>query len=156
MRYTHSKRPRIISMENQDSNQKVPALADRFEKGADAVQIADAMVAIWREISTALCPIIGQRGVAALYKRSVRLASRDHLWLNHVSEGTPATLDITTLKSVLAEQSAVAAAAGGDAVLNTFYELLAVLIGDSLTQRLLCSVWGNSSDSSTFKQDHPS
>ena len=49
--------------------------------GADAVQIADAAVAIWARVHAALAPLIGQRGSAALYKRSLHLARADYSWL---------------------------------------------------------------------------
>jgi len=142
-------------MENQINDLKIATSAERFEKGADAVQIADAIVSTWQEISAALCPIIGQRGVTALYKRSLHLTSRTHPWLSRMPESASPTLDFTALKSTLAKQSSADADAGGDALLQIFQELLSVLIGSSLTERLLHSAWANSSDSSTFKQDHP-
>ena len=48
---------------------------------AEVVSIADAIVSTWREIALALGPIIGRGGVAALYRRSLYLAVREHPWL---------------------------------------------------------------------------
>jgi hypothetical protein len=53
---------------------------------------------------------------------------------------------------VLAQRSSAEAAAGGSTFLNTFHELLASLIGPSLTKRLLRSVWEPPS-SGTAAQD---
>lgn len=140
-------------MENQSSDQLAATLVNRFENGADVVQIADVIISTWQEISAALCPIIGQRGVVALYNRSLHLTSRTHLWLRSMPECTPTAIDFAALKSILTQQSSADAAAGGDSLLQTFQELLSVLIGHSLTARLLDSARANSSDSSTLKQD---
>ena len=104
---------------------------------ASAAQIADAMVATWREIDTALAPIIGSKAVAALYKRSLHLTGRTHAWLAGAHEGAQAAIDLEALKSVVARQSNADAALGSSALLQTFNQLLSSLIGRSLTERLL-------------------
>lgn len=111
----------------------------------DARQIADAIISTWQEIEAALSPIIGTRGVAALYARSLKMTQTTHPWLPKLSEGVPSTMDVERLRTVLAQQDADRAAAGGRAHLHRFYELLASLVGSPLTGRLLHSVWDNSS-----------
>lgn len=86
-------------------------------------------------------PIIGQRGVAALYHRSLKLTARSHPWLAVVPAGPLADADLAALKAAFTRQSAEAAVAGGDVLFETFRELLASLVGDPLTERLLRSVW---------------
>ena len=103
------------------------------------MQIADAIVATWQEIDEALTPIIGQRGVAALYKRSLYLTVSAYPWLSSTHESVQTVMDLTALKSTLAQQSSGAAAAGGSQLLQTFKDLLASLIGPSLSERLLRS-----------------
>lgn len=49
------------------------------------------------------------------------------------------------MKSEFAQQSSADAASAGSVLLQTFYDLLASLVGLSLTERLLRSVWANSS-----------
>lgn len=132
-------------MESQESRRIAAPLAHRVAKDADAAQIAEAVVSTWQEIDAALTPIIGQRGVAALHKRSLYLTGAAHPWLAGMHEGVQSTMDLATLKSVLAQQSSADAEAGGGALLQTFHELLASLVGPSLTERLLRSVWANSS-----------
>lgn len=107
----------------------------------DAAQAADAMVATCQKIDAALIPIIGHRGVAALYGRSLHLVAATHPWLAAAHAGVEAPMDLAVLKSVLARQSGAGAAAGGRALVRTFLDLLATLIGRSLTERLLLSVW---------------
>ena len=112
---------------------------------ASAAQIADAMVATWHEIDTALAPIIGSKAVAALYKRSLHLTARTHPWLAAAHEGGQAAIDLAGLKSVVARQSDADAAHGSSALLQTFNQLLGSLIGPSLTERLLRGAWANPS-----------
>jgi hypothetical protein len=116
-------------------------LASRVESGADSKQIAAAVLAIWEEIDDALTPIVGPLGLVALYRRTVHLVAAQHPWLAGRDEGVLTDTDPAVLKSVLARRSSAEAEAGGNAFLNTFHELLASLIGASLTARLLRSAW---------------
>jgi hypothetical protein len=116
-------------------------LADRVGCDADPAQIAAAVLVIWEEIDDALTPILGPLGLVALYRRTVHLSAAQHPWLAGRDEGLLTDTDPAALKSVLARRSSAEAAAGGSAFLNTFHELLASLIGPSLTARLLRSVW---------------
>jgi hypothetical protein len=95
----------------------------------------------WQRIDGALAPIVGQRGVAALYKRSLHLTAHTHPWLVAAHDGEQTVMNLAALESLLVRQTGSAAAAGGSALLCTFHDLLATLIGPSLTERLLLSVW---------------
>jgi hypothetical protein len=119
--------------------------------GADSAQIADAVALTWSEIDAALTPVIGQRGVAALYIRSLYLVRSAHPWLASADDGAQTAIDLARLKSVLAQQSSSDAAAGGGALLQTFYDLLASLVGRSLTERMLRSIWAKFSSGPTAK-----
>lgn len=130
-------------------------MAHRVGDGASAAQLADAIVLLWQEIDVALSPIIGQRGVAALYKRSLHLAGQAQPWLAGAQEGPPTTMDLASLKSVLARQSGAQVAAAGGHLLQTFHELLASLVGPSLTERLLRSVWTNLSSGPSAQDTSP-
>ena len=125
-------------VESQESQRIAIVLARRAET---AGQVADTMVSTWQAINAALSPIIGQRGVAVLYKRSLYLTGHAHPWLADMQEDSQATMDLVALKSVFAQQSNTHAAAAGGAFLQTFHELLSSLIGLSLTERLLRPVW---------------
>lgn len=111
--------------------------------GADAgvAQVVDAILALWREIETVLSPIVGQRGVAALFNRSPKLVSVRYPWLAAGQGGALDAVDLPALKAALLRQPAAAAAAGGGALLQSFHDSLTSLIGASLTNRLLHSVW---------------
>ena len=55
-------------------------------------------------------------------------------------------MDLAALRSVLVQQSSTEAAAGGGDLLQTFHELLASLVGTSLTERQLRSIWAPSAN----------
>lgn len=111
------------------------------EADADAERVADAIVAIWLEIDQALHPIIGYRGVAALFNRSLKIATGEFAWLGGDLQGARASLDAAALKATLLLQAPDIAMAGGIGLLVTFHELLASLVGPSLTDQLLCDAW---------------
>jgi hypothetical protein len=134
-----------MPLKSQEDRRWPAPLADRVSDGADAEQVADAIVAIWLEIDQALHPIIGRRGVAALYNRSLHLTAVAHPWLAIDQPAAPAAVDPSGLRAALVKQPACEAAVGGSAIIQTFHELLASLVGASLTDRLLRSVWMPSS-----------
>jgi hypothetical protein len=139
---------------HEDREMAAP-LACRVGQGANAAQIAAAVIAIWEEIDDSLTPILGQRGMAALYRRSLHLAAVDHPWLEAPDEGDPPATGPAALKSALVRQSGAVAAAGSTAFLLTFRELLSGLIGPSLTQRLLRTAWEDSSRRPTSQGTSP-
>ena len=128
-------------MISQEDRGIAAALAHRIGEDASAAQIAEAIVSTWQGIEAALSPVIGKRGVAALYERSLHLSGLSHPWLAATRESVQTTMDLPALKSALSQQSSANAAAAGGALLQTVYELLASLIGPSLTERLLDPVW---------------
>ncbi len=105
--------------------------------GEDARKVADAAVAQWRAIDAALSPIIGPRGVAALYKRTVHMASADRPWLAAAYGGPLHPIDVDALHSALALQSAARAAEASEVISAAFRALLSSLIGSDLTQQLM-------------------
>ena len=125
----------------QGEARSIPAaLARLAADGADAGQIAATAAAAWRGVDTALAPIIGKRGVAALFKRSLHLTRADYPWLAAAHENEPGPGEFSALQKVLSEQSRSTSAAANGALLQAFHDLLATLIGASLTERLLQSV----------------
>jgi hypothetical protein len=116
-------------------------LAGAVSDGASSKQVAEIVASAFRGIDQVLMPIIGQRGVAALYKRSVHLAGQAYPWLPRLGEGVHTAMDVSALTTELALQSAAVAAAAGGLLLQTFCELLTSLIGASLSNQLLRTVW---------------
>lgn len=144
-----------MTSDQAPSTAPLAPLARRVGVDASAAQVATAAVATWHEIDAALAPIVGPRGVAALYKRSLHLARAAHPWLAGASAGLHDAFDPATLGAVLAQQDGASAAAGGDALFQIFHDLLATLVGASLTERLLRSVWANTSSGSSAQDATP-
>lgn len=128
-----------------DENE-IPALWERMAAGgADAGQIAEQVIALWRGISDALSPIIGPAGIVALYQRSVFLTRGRHPSLHDAGVLASAPDEFAPLRAALLPLSGVDAAHTAAALVHTFRDLLTHLIGDSLTERLLRSVWSSPS-----------
>ena len=144
-----------MPLENQQGHRWPAPLADRVPDGADAEEVADAIVAVWQEIDQVLHPIIGHRGVAALYSRSLSLTAAAYPWLAIGQPAVPAAVDPSGLRAALVQQAAAEAAAGGSALFHRFHELLASLVGTSLTERLLRSVWTHPSAASPAQDNDP-
>lgn len=118
------------------------ALIELVAQGQSSAQIADAAVLTWNALHSALAPVIGARGVQALYRRSLYLTRDNHSCFDDGREaGEPG--DFVGLRAALAQQTTAVAAAGHAALLHNFLGLLTNLIGESLTERLLRSVWVN-------------
>jgi hypothetical protein len=105
--------------------------------GDDPLAAADAAVAAWEEIRTLLAPVLGQRGVAALYRRSVHLTLARYPWLAPAYEAPAQAADLAALHAALEAQDATVAAAASAELLANFRALLTNLIGDALAARLL-------------------
>ncbi|HMA08433.1 MAG TPA: hypothetical protein VKP68_11245 [Ramlibacter sp.] len=133
----------------------VKNLAAMAASGAEAGKVADAAAAAWAAVDGALSPIIGRRGVVALYKRSIHLAQEGYPWLVAAYEGALRPGDFDSLRAALSQQTAQDAAAAHDAVLKTFRGLLDNLIGGSLTQRLLQTVPDQPSGGDAVQDNSP-
>ena len=110
------------------------------KEGAGAGHIADAAVTLWRGVDATLSPIIGRRGVAALYKRSLYLIRSDYPWLTGVHQATVREGEFAPLHTMLSQQTSATAAAANNVLLQMFLDLLGRLIGTSLAERLLPSM----------------
>lgn len=117
----------------------------RLASEGSSERIAYRAALAWRNLHAALSPIIGHGGVVALFKRSVSMTRTTHPWLASMPEELERPGDFTALQTVLSQQASVEAAAGNRAVLQTFLDILTSLIGESLAERLLSSVWDDSS-----------
>jgi hypothetical protein len=146
----------VIGFPMQSKAPRVPtAIARLLADGAAAAVIADTTVATWLAIEAALSPIIGLRGVAALYKRSLYLTRGDYPWLGTVYEGALGPSEFASLQGALGRQPDAEAAAASAALLQTFNNLLTSLIGESLSERLLRSVWDNHSSGPAAQDPSP-
>lgn len=91
----------------------------------------------WRRIAQHLCPLIGESGFCALFGRAVHVIGPDHAWLAPQQPCRAPEQLFASLEDRMALVDATRAAAANEALLQTFTQLLAALIGERLTQRLL-------------------
>jgi hypothetical protein len=110
---------------------------------------------VWEAIDAAMGPIVGQRGIAALYQRSLHLAGADHPWMAAAYEGALEPGDFSALRAALSLQTGSNAAAAHDAMLQIFQDLLDNLIGRTLTQRLLQAIWDLPSSGHAVQDNSP-
>ena len=135
-------------MEQQDSRGLTLNLQRFSASGDDLLHIARVVLSTWTDITQAIAPVIGQRGVFALYERSLYLTRSQHPWMVPVHVGTDMEKALAALQTVLIQQDSATAAAGGAEHLQTFYVVLNSLIGSSLSDSLLRSIWENSTNGS--------
>jgi hypothetical protein len=117
------------------------AFAAIVARGASSTEIAQTAYEVWQLIDASLTPIIGQRGVAALYSRTVHLLRHDRPSLAALDVEATSVDVLGELQRASERETADVAMEMNAAMLETFRELLTKLIGDSLTERLLRPAW---------------
>jgi len=116
-------------------------LAQRAGQAPDARAVAEASVSTWTQVSERLAPVIGERGVEALFQRSLHLGSATYPWLAVAATEEPGVARLDRLRLRLVERDSGSAAEASALLLLTFSALLAAMIGDALTDKLLEPVW---------------
>jgi len=128
-------------------------LARRAGDAADSSVIAEAALDTWRSISDRLEPVIGRRGVDALFNRALHVTCKAYPWLAVADAEGNESKQLAGLRARLAGREPAAAREASYVLLTTFTALLSDLIGESLTKRLLEAVWSppsaNSEERST-------
>jgi len=143
-------------MNSQESSRFTAALAQRVPEDANSRQIADAIGAMWADIEGALQPVLGRRGVAALFKRTLHLTATRHPWLAALKAGdADSAVDLVELTELFAQQSPAAVAEAGCTLFTLFRDLLTTLIGDRLSERLLQAAWSTSSRAAPAQDPTP-
>ena len=128
-------------MQSQERDRIAAFLEGAVSAGASSEEVAAHVTTTLWCINRALAPIVGQRGMAALYKRSLHLSRPMHPWLPVAAEGAESEMDVAALTAALAKRTSADAAAAGTQLLKSLRALLTTLIGESLTERLLRPVW---------------
>jgi hypothetical protein len=134
-------------MQSQERDSVAAFLEGAVSAGRSSAEVANLVARAFLGIDQALAPIVGQRGVAALYRRSLHLCRPTAPWLPVAADGADHTvfvdsaMDMASLNSALASRTAVEAALAGTQLLESLCTLLNSLIGESLTERLLRPVW---------------
>lgn len=115
-------------------------------------KVADTAINLWEQVATQIISIVGEGGFDSLYARSVFLTQSKFPWLAASSGSPQADHRWADLKTSLeGETSALAIEANG-LLLITFTDILASLVGEPLTARILNSAWDNDPRDWTSKE----
>jgi hypothetical protein len=142
-------------MTHRESSRFTAPLAHRVAEDADSRLIAGAVTALWTDIEAALQPIVGRQGVAALFKRTLHLATARHPWLAPLKSSGDVAVELAQLTALFAVQPPSLASEAGAALFEIFRELLDTLIGAPLSERLLQPAWSNSSSAANAQDSTP-
>ena len=95
------------------------------------------LIQSWRRLADQLGPLIGDSGFCALYGRALRLVGPEYTWLAPSAPCNTRDAQINALDDILASVAPDLAYMAHAALLQTFTDLLASLIGHALARRLL-------------------
>jgi hypothetical protein len=136
---------RSVPMSTAGSEARREAIRKKLAQCAggesDAKALAVATVSMWPQFSARLAPVIGARGVDILFKRTVYLTRKSFPFLAVAEDSGRGSAPLEAIRARIGQQDAPVAAAASCEFLFTFTVLLATLIGDSLTDRMLGPVW---------------
>lgn len=104
---------------------------------------AKVTAALWTPLATEITSIIGKGGFDSLYSRSIHLAAVKFPWLAASHSTQPADFRFADLQTTLERHDAAEASEASIALLIIFLDVLATLIGESLTSTILRSAWGD-------------
>lgn len=124
-------------MDNQESSRFPAPLEITGAMAGNAQQIADVIEAHWTRVAAALEPIVGQGGMAALFRHAVCRTASQYLWLAALLSDDEETASLYRLSEVFSAQRPDTAAAAGSALFDSFGETLVSLLGAPLSARLL-------------------
>lgn len=136
-------------MDSRESSRFTAPLAQRVAGGAGSREIADAIGAMWSDIESALQPVLGRHGVAALFTRVLHVTAASYPWL------APAPARVAELTARFAAQPPGVVMEAGSALFMNFRELLATLIGSKLSERLLQAAWSTPSSAPSVQDPTP-
>ena len=114
--------------------------------------VPDAAVDLWEKMSTQIISIVGEGGFTSLYARSLHLTQSAFPWLADSSLSPPADQRFKKLKISFEGQTPAQATEANRRLLTTFTDILASLVGEQLTTRILRSAWGVDAQDRTSKE----
>ena len=115
-------------------------------------KVADAAINLWEQMAAQIISIVGEDGFNSLYARSLFLAQPTFPWLTASSVAQQNDQRFAELKKGLEGQTPSQAREANSLLLLTFTGILAALIGEPLTTRILCSAWGDDASTRTSKE----
>ncbi len=106
-----------------------------------ADKVADAAITLWAQMAVQIISIVGEGGFNSLYARSIHLTQPTCPWLPASSLSPQSDHRFAKLRLSLESQTPAQATEANRLLLLTFTDILASLIGEQLTTRILRSAW---------------
>jgi hypothetical protein len=103
----------------------------------------DAAIVLWQLMSTKIISIIGESGFNSLYVRSVILSSTKFSWLASYNPNSEIGYQFTELLICFEKQTPDHIKEANNQLLVALTDILASLIGETLTTSILCMAWGD-------------
>lgn len=126
-----------------DSSHSLRQQLIRNLKTQHADNVVDAELELWELMAIQIISIVGEAGFNSLYARSVFLTQATFPWLALGSKSSQTGLRFAELKRCLEGQAPAQASAANRLLLITFTDILASLVGEQLTTRILRAAWPN-------------
>lgn len=104
---------------------------------------AATAIVLWERMATEIIAIVGSGGFDSLYARSIFLSQTLYPWLVCSQASVSAEQRFAAFKSSLEKQTPDVVIEANIRLLCTFTDILALLIGETLTTSILRSAWGD-------------
>jgi hypothetical protein len=114
-------------------------------------EVVDTSIRLWEQLAEELVSIIGEGGFQSLYARSIHLTNAAFPWLAPEQVSPASNARFASLKISLAGRNVAEASEASIALFTTYIDILALLIGGTLTTGILRSAWGDDSMDSAEK-----
>lgn len=101
----------------------------------------DTILSIWEPLTTQVISLVGETGFNSLYVRSIYLTQKNCPWCAFSSKLPQASELLIELKMNFERLSSAQYNEANSLLLITFTDILASLIGEQLTLRILHSAW---------------
>ena len=105
--------------------------------------IVDVSIHLWVKLARELTSIIGDGGFQSLYKRSLHITGAAFPWVELAQPLPQNSAGFANLRNCLEGQNSTEAGEASTALLSTFIDILALLIGEHLTSSILRMAWGD-------------
>ncbi|MDQ3187124.1 MAG: hypothetical protein M3Q16_11860 [Pseudomonadota bacterium] len=115
-------------------------------------KVADAAINLWEQMATQIVSIVGEDGFNSLYARSIFLSQSTFPWLAASPLAPQTDQRFAELKMNFEGQTPAQASEANTLLLITFTDVLASLIGEQLTTRILHLAWSNSVSNKADKE----
>ncbi len=115
-------------------------IIDKFT-AAPTENAADAAIDLWKKMATQIVSISGEGGFNSLYARSISLTQSRLPSLRANPPSAQTAERFAELKQCFSGQTSAQICAANNLLLTAFTDILAALIGEMLTTRILRSAW---------------